>query len=71
MAEEQLSTILKRLQDDPAFRSKVIYYPQTALAEYNLTEGEKEAFTKRDFQMLPISESLALALRNTLDTSGI
>jgi hypothetical protein len=41
------------------------------LAEYNLSDAEREAFKSRQFGALGLPEEVATALRNQLDTSGI
>lgn len=71
MGEDTLRAILKRISDDPSYRTSVIYRPAKALLEYNLSPEESAAFKERRFDSLGLPEDLAEALRNRLDTSGI
>ncbi|MBI5949997.1 MAG: hypothetical protein HY875_17815 [Chloroflexi bacterium] len=68
--ETTLELILRRLMEEKDFRAKVIYWPDTALAGYDLSEEERLAFRTRNFESLPAAQSLRERLRNTLDTSG-
>lgn len=65
-----LESILERLQDEKDFRARVIYWPDAALADYQLSEEERAAFRTRNFDSLALAEPIRQRLRNILDTSG-
>jgi hypothetical protein len=65
-----LESILERLLVEKDFRARVIYWPDEALADYQLSEDERVAFRTRNFDSLPVPQPLRERLRNILDTSG-
>ncbi len=54
MSLYQLSKLLFRLNRDPQAQAVFLSKPETLLADYNLTEEERQAFLSRDVGLLYI-----------------